>query len=292
MIDLTFPWKQAGGLLRRLSLSGGAGNGIAWILFLAAGALPLFAAFYLWRRRRAVKADLLLVSSSAAIWAGLWFFINPTYMNRYLSPIPSGGMAKYALAAVMDSLLLTWILLRCILCCGKLEQGGILSGLRVLLGVYIGLSAGNLLWQAVTQTAREYTALKDGNTGVSHALLSFSVFFLILQTIVGILPEFCNLALLVLVSGFLGSYKKGAYSEASCLWMKRLGTASGHFLTLILSVTVGFNVLQLLCSRFILSSHHRIFFPLSGLLVVLGIRMFSFLYLDGKQMKEDNEMFI
>ena len=29
MIDLTFPWEQAGGLLRRLSLSGGAGNGIA-----------------------------------------------------------------------------------------------------------------------------------------------------------------------------------------------------------------------------------------------------------------------
>ena len=51
---ITFPWEQTGWLLRKLSLSGSAGNAAAWVLFLAAGALPLTAAFFL--RKRQIKA--------------------------------------------------------------------------------------------------------------------------------------------------------------------------------------------------------------------------------------------
>ena len=67
---ITFPWEQTGWLLRKLSLSGSAGNAAAWVLFLAAGALPLTAAFFLRKRRRAVRADLLLIPLSAALYAG------------------------------------------------------------------------------------------------------------------------------------------------------------------------------------------------------------------------------
>ena len=51
-------------------------------------------------------------------------------------------------------------------------------------------------------------------------------------------------------------------------------------------------MLQLLFSRFLLSSFHRVLFPLTDLLLVLGIRLFGSLYLEGKRLKEDNDMFI
>ena len=57
---ITFPWEQIGLGLRRLSLSGSAGNIAAWILFLAAGALPLFTMAFLRYRRKSCRADYLL----------------------------------------------------------------------------------------------------------------------------------------------------------------------------------------------------------------------------------------
>ena len=109
---ITFPWEQMGLGLRRLSLSGGAGNVAAWILFLVIGARPLFAMAFLRYRRKSCRADYLLPLLSVSLFAGLWFFINPSYMDRYLSPMPTGGIAKYSLATVIYSLFLTWILLR------------------------------------------------------------------------------------------------------------------------------------------------------------------------------------
>ena len=289
---ITFPWEQTGWLLRKLSLSGSAGNAAAWVLFLAAGALPLTAAFFLRKRRRAVRADLLLIPLSAALYAGLWFFVNPTYIDRCLSPVPGGGMAKYALAGVIDSLLLTWLLLRLVLSGGTLSRDRLLSGLRVLLVLYIALPAAAVLWRSGTEFAGAYPALREGNTGSGPFPVTISSIFLALQMIVGMLPDLCELALLFLLFCFLRSYEKDAYGEETSLWIRRLGGLSGRLLILILVTTTGFNVLQLLCSKLILNSVFRVIFPLSRLLIVLGIRMFSFLYLDGKQMKEDNDMFI
>ena len=120
---ITFPWEQIGLGLRRLSLSGSAGNIAAWILFLAAGALPLFTMAFLRYRRKSCRADYLLPLLSVSLFAGLWFFINPSYMDRYLSPMPTGGIAKYSLAAVIYSLFLTWILLRLVFLYEKAGQG-------------------------------------------------------------------------------------------------------------------------------------------------------------------------
>ena len=87
----TFPWEQLGWLLRRLSLKGGIGDGAAWILLIAAGGLPLAVMLCLRVRRRARKADFLLVGASAALYAGLWFFANPSYIDRYIYPFPTAG---------------------------------------------------------------------------------------------------------------------------------------------------------------------------------------------------------
>ena len=289
---MTFPWEQLGQMLRRLSLSGSAGNITAWILFLLIGALPLAALFLLWCRHHVCKADILLLPLSAALSVGLWFFINPSYMDRCLSPIPAGGAAKYALVAVMDSLLLTWLLLRYLFYCKKMPQGRLLSSLRILLIFYVALSTAAALWQEGAQFLEECSALEQSNTGTDNSLLAISFLFLALWAIMNLLPTGAKLALLLLASNFLRSYGAEAYSEKTYSRMERLTQASSRFLILILLSTVSFNVLQLLFSRFLLNSFHRVLFPVTDLLVVLGIRLFGSLYLEGKRMKEDNDLFI
>lgn len=289
---VTFPWEQLGQMLRSLSLSGSTGNITAWMIFLLIGALPLTAALLLWRRHRAHKADLLLLSLSAALYAGLWFFINPSYMDRYLSPVPMNGAAKYALAAAIDSLLLTWLLLRYLLYCKKMPHNRLLSTLRILLDIYVALSAATVLVQGGAQFIEECNALEQSNTGADSSLVTISVLFLALRAILALLPTAAKLTLLLLASDFLRNYGAEAYSERTYARMERLTLASSRFLILILLSNVSFNMLQLLFSRFLLSSFHRVLFPLTDLLLVLGIRLFGSLYLEGKRLKEDNDMFI
>ena len=66
MEAIVFFWEQAGGLLRRLSLSGDAGNIAAWIIFILAGGSPLILWAILGIRKRAGRSDLLLLLISVA----------------------------------------------------------------------------------------------------------------------------------------------------------------------------------------------------------------------------------
>lgn len=289
---ITFPWEQMGMGLRRLSLSGSAGNITAWILFLAAGAFPLFTMAFLRYRHKGCRADYLLPLLSVSLFAGLWFFINPSYMDRYLSPMPTGGIAKYSLAAVIYSLFLTWILLRLVFLYEKAGQGRLLAGLRILLGLY-GLVLGiGLFVQSSVEFREALRALQESNTGSDSHLLRISTLFLAVQTIIGLLPTASQIALLFMMALFLRRYEKEPFGSESCLAMERLKAASGRLLTVVLLANAGFNMLQLLCSRFLLTSFHRISFPLSEILVMLGIRTLSFLYLESRRLKEDNDMFI
>jgi len=289
---ITFPWEQIGLGLRRLSLSGSAGNIAAWILFLAAGALPLFTMAFLRYRRKSCRADYLLPLLSVSLFAGLWFFINPSYMDRYLSPMPTGGIAKYSLAAVIYSLFLTWILLRLVFLYEKAGQGRLLAGLRILLGLY-GLVLGiGLFVQNSVEFREALRALQESNTGSDSHLVRISTLFLAIQVVIGILPTASQIALLFMMVLFLRRYEKEPFGPEASLAMKRLKAASGRLLTVVLLANAGFNVLQLLCSRFLLTSFHRIPFPLSEILVMLGIRTLSFLYLESRRLKEDNDMFI
>ena len=289
---ITFPWEQIGLGLRRLSLSGSAGNIAAWILFLAAGALPLFTMAFLRYRRKSCRADYLLPLLSVSLFAGLWFFINPSYMDRYLSPMPTGGIAKYSLAAVIYSLFLTWILLRLVFLYEKAGQGRLLAGLRILLGLY-GLVLGiGLFVQSSVEFREALRALQESNTGSDSHLVRISTLFLAIRIVIGILPTASQIALLFMMVLFLRRYEKEPFGPDATLAMKRLKAASGRLLTVALLANAGFNVLQLLCSRFLLTSFHRIPFPLSEILVMLGIRTLSFLYLESRRLKEDNDMFI
>lgn len=289
---ITFPWEQLGQLLRRLSLSGAPGDIAAWILFLILGALPLAAALILRRSRLACRADMLLIPLSAAVYGGLWLFTNPSYIERYLSPVPLEGFAGYALAATMDSLLLTWLLLRYVLYSGKMEHGRLLSHLRILVILYVALSAAAILWQEAAAFLEECASLKERGSQGDSFLLAVSTFFLAFQALAGLLPVLCKLALLLMAGGFLDSYGKDAFGGEAIARMNRLRLASSRFLIAILLSTVSLNVLQLLFSRFLLSSHYQVLLPLSEILVILGIRMVSSLYLEGRRLKEDNDMFI
>lgn len=289
---ITFPWEQLGTALRRLSLSGSAGNAAAWSLFFIIGAIPLAAAAILYIRHRSCKADILLAALSMMLYISIWFYTNPSYMNLYLSPLPMGPFSGYLPGAVLYSLLLTWILLRCIIRYEKTEYRKLMSGLRFLLYFYILILAIEALWQDGAEFMASCLALGENNTAASSLELNISTFFLILQALIGLLPKMAELTLLIMGAGFLHSFERSAFGADTYAKLEKLRITSGRLLMLLLISNVSISLLQLLFARFLLSSSHIITFPLAEIIVVLGIRMLSLLYLKGKQLKEDNDMFI
>lgn len=289
---ITFPWEQLGALLRRLSLSGSAGNITAWILFLIIGALPLVICAVLAARHRLRRPDALLPILTIVLYAALWFYTNPTYMDLYLSPVPMEGFSKYSLAAAIICTFLTWILLRFLRNEEKPERRRLLSGLQVLLYLYgLILTAGSL-WQNGTEFIAARQKLEEMNTAADPMQLRISTIFLALQALTELFPSITEALLLIMAAFFIGSFAKAPFDPGTFSRLEKLKKASGQFLILILLTNLGFTLLQLLFSGYLLNSSYQLLFPLTEIIVVLGIRMLSLLYLDGKRLKEDNDMII
>ena len=174
----------------------------------------------------------------------------------------------------------------------NLGNGKPLSGLRILLGLYALVLAIGLIVQGGAEFRAALTALEESNSGSAPFLLEISTLFLALQAVMGLLPSAAKIALLLMMSVFLHHYAAAPFGPAACRAMERLRIASGRLLAVVLVANVGFNVLQLAFSRFLLSVNHQILFPLSEIIVILGIRTLSTLYLESKRLKEDNDMFI
>lgn len=299
---LTFPWEQLGNLLRRLSLSGGAGNLAAWVLYLAAGLCPLAVFSWLAFRKRSRKADWLLPLISALLFVGIWFLINPGYLEKTLFPAGLGEAGKYAFALTIDSAVLTWLLLRFLSGYETRERTRLFREMRLALFLYILLSAAGLLFRGVEEFAEECAVIRAGNTaelqGSSLGLpkpesgLGLSYVFLLLQIVCALLPEVLELILWCVVLTLLGSGEADSFSAESRRKVELLKKLSARFVAAVLFANLGVNLLQLLAGRKIHSSHFSLTFPLRETIVLLGVLLLSCFYLESRRLKEDNDLFI
>ncbi|MCX4307975.1 MAG: hypothetical protein OSJ69_19510 [Acetatifactor sp.] len=289
---LAFPWGPLGNMLRRLSLSGGAGNVTAWILFLAAGALPVVCWGVLFLKKRAVKADWLLFLLSAAMFAGLWLLVNPSYLEQRLFPPGIGEMGRPAVALTIDSILLTWVFGRFLEKYEKLGINRLLRSLQVLLVIFILLIGISAAFEAGYGFAKEYAALKSGNTALREKQLMPSIVFLFLQTVCAFLPKVLELFLWSRIVCLLRSFEKDCFSRESLGRVEGIKRLSALFLVAVLFGNLGMNLLQLILASRIYSSHYVLVLPLREIIVLLVMVLLSRFYLLTKHLKEDNELFV
>lgn len=289
---MTFPWEQIGSLLRALSLSGGPGNAVAWLLFLALGLCPAAGLGALLYGQRAVRADWLLALLSALLLAGMWFFVNPTYLEKYLFAAGMGERGKYAFALTIDSAALTWVLLRFLRGYERRERRRLFQELQAVLGLYVLLMATGTFLGGVEEFIRKYAAIKSGNTPIDPERLSFSAVFLFLQIFCSLLPELLEIALWVVVLALLHGGERDGFSADSLKKVELLKKLSARFLAVILFGNLSVNLLQLSLGRWIYSSQFSIVFPLREAVVMLGVLILSRFYLESRRLKEDNDLFI
>lgn len=302
---ITFPWEQAGICLRKLSLAGAAGNAAAWILYAVLGSSPLICWGLLALRRKVSRADLLLLLLSPVLFSGLWFFINPSYLEVYLFPAGLQSAGKCAFAVTIDSVLLSWLLLRFLGNGIKAGRKRLLRSLELLLGVYAALTVTAVLFQGGAELLEDWKGVGMNVTGtdwkwisdqplaeVSDRSLNLSRLFLIVQTICRYLPEILESALCAAGIRFLYSCEQDSFHEKSLGLMQELKKISGYFLGVILGSNICANLLQLLFAGYIYSSNYAFVFPFRQVIVMLGLILLSRFWLESKRLQEDNKLFI
>lgn len=316
MSYIAFPWEQIGILLRRLSLAGAVGNAAAWVLFTVIGVSPLILWGLLAGRRKSSRADLLLPLLSLTMFAGLWFLTNPSYLEAYIFSAGVEGMGKCVFALSIDSVLLSWLLLRFLGSCGRMERKKLLRSLEFLLGFYVALSAVTILFQGGAELLAEWKSMgvttsgtdpewmwsqsfdglgwmPDQNFGgMGRRSMGLSRCLLVLQTICRYLPELLELVLCGAAICFLHSCEQNSFNEKSLKQVQRLKNLSACFMGVILGANVCVNLLQLVLAGYIYSSHYTLVFPIRHIIVMLGVLILSRFWLEGKELKDDNKLFI
>lgn len=304
MSYFVFPWEQIGIVLRKLSLAGAAGDVAAWILFAVIGGCPLIFWGLLVRQRKNSRADLLLPVLSIILFSGLWFLINPSYLEAYLFPAGMGELGKCAFALAIDSVLLCWLLLRFLGSSGKMDKKTLLRSLEIMLGLYVALDAAAILFQGCAELL---TAWKSVGVSVSGEMkwmltpeigfaegrsMGLSRCFLVVQTLCRYLPECLELMICMVAICFLHSCEQSSFNEDSLKQVKRLKKISACSLGAVLGTNVCVNLLQLVFARYIYSSNYTLVFPIKHVIFMLGVLMLSRFWLESKKLKDDNSLFI
>lgn len=299
-----FPWEQIGSLLRQLSLAGAAGNVAAWVLFTLTGCGPLIFWGLLAVRGKSSRVDLLLPVLSLALFSGLWFLTNPSYLEVYLFPAGMGEMGKGAFALAIDSVLLCWLFLRFLGSSGKMDQKKLLRSLEILLGIYVFLDGAAVLFRGGTGLAAGWKTLGVSVSGNGEWMLTpkigvtegrsmgLSRCFLVLQMICRYLPECLELVICGAAICFLHSCEQSSFHEGSLKQVRRLKKISACSLGAVLGTNVCVNLLQLVFSRYIYSSNYMLMFPIKQIIFMLGALMLSRFWLESKRLKDDNTLFI
>ena len=281
---LSFPLAPIGCWLRRLSLSGGIGNGAATIIYVLLCLIP--AALFLFRRMKGKRypEDLLLLAASAAQFYSLYLLINPALAEARYSL-----MAKPALNGLVWVLIATWLVLALLRLAFEDKRGAEKCG-KLILFALSAVYVFCLFYQYPAEAAGEIRALNAANT--FHGGLQLSWFVIVLRTLAAAIPCALSLFALYLSRLLLDRATEDRYSEQTLTLSGRLARFCRAALTADVLLCAGVYLLQIVLAPKLRSISFDVKLPVSSVAVALAALLLSRLLGEGKQLKEDNDLFV
>ncbi len=278
---LPFTWVAEG--LRKLSLSGSLGNGVAIALLVVLGLLPLA---FKWKKSWGPE-DVLLVFTSIAIWYTLYVLINP-----YILPdILMGVVGETLLCGSCYSLFLSWAVLRLLRFTRTMTGENFMKALRI----FLYLCAATQVFLIASRTSGLVTSwklLESGNTMPGQNLLP-SYLFLLGGFLVSVLEYGLNGWLLLLGARLMKDLSQDPYGEAACRKAESLCAWCRRTLAVVLLSQTALNVAAVIfASRiyYLVGVGFRL--PVSSMALVFALLVLASLLRKGQQLQDDNRLFI
>ena len=281
---LQFPFAPIAKGLRALSLSGAAGNALAWVLYVLLCALPLIPFRLL--RRKAAKSDLLLLVLIPVLAIVLYRLINPTGLMTATDALLPMYRAQYG--GTVYVVLLGWLILRITESFRNADEAALYRALGIflkLLGVLFVVSA---FGSSPSALLGELEALRAANQNSGSLLLT--ELFLAPQCLVDALPALLNTVTVFMALKLLDAFTADSDDLTTCA--ARLARWCGITLSVTTAASVVFHLLQMLCLPKLRTMDVSLSFPI-GSLAFLGVCLIAArIITENKQLRDDNELFI
>lgn len=315
-----FPFEQIGLLLRRLSLSGIVGNVAAWIVYSACCLVPILAAVRRIGRKggkpmlpsqelaeehtknqkhqwfRCYGTECLLLMLGPILGFVLYAMINPMvipgWLGTWLGTSESGiVLGKSLLGGLVYSVLVAYFVLRFLRMAQTADSDKLWPCLWWLLAFLAVCCVFQAFGSNAMQLADSVRELYVSNTGV-HKGLELTLLFLAGQYTVECLP--CVLGIQIAFAGMklLAEFRQDIYSEAAVAAADRLSYLCGRMLVVTVLSHSGFYLLQMVFASRLRLVHGQVVIPVFTIGVALAVLLLLQLLRRGRQLQEDNEMFI
>ncbi len=287
----SFPLRQLGGVLRELSLSGGAGNAAAVAIYCAVCLIPLAYAGLRFLRGRKALCDILLVILCPLLFWGLYLMINPALITDVFSLLPSAESGTALIGCTVYAVLLGYIALRVLAAAKGAADSGLYAAFDTLLavgGIVLILAAFGLRF---TQLLTALENLKAGNTAPGQKL-GLTQLFLVLRYAVDALPYVLDAVIIVRARRLVAALAEDRYSEGSAGEAQGLTKLCAWALGAAIVCSIAFNLLQLICGGGLLVIDSFASFPVFSIIAMLAVMLLARLIAEGKALKDDNDAFI
>lgn len=290
--------EEAGAWLRQLSLSGGAGNLLAWAAVLLLSALPLLL-LALPRNRGGLRwEDALLPIGSLGLLGLLYGAVNPGWM---VSPL-AGGWGLAAWGSVFGTALAAWLILRVL----RGLEGGTLEKLsEVLRALLLACAAllvfaaaargsGNLLdlWdQGDAAAARQWAETELGFAGTFPSQTG-DLIFLTTLVLLDLIPSLLGAWVLALAAGLAENLARDPFGPESVQACQIVAGRCRLALSASLLLALGRNLLQLALFSQLSTLHFSLDLPLVPLLLAAALYLLCRCVQRGRELQEDNDSII
>lgn len=282
VVLMALPFTFAGKGLRAMSLSGSGGNVAAIVLYGALCLLPLALKF----GKKWGKWDIWLLVCSGLMFYVMYLMVNPGQRPAVMRNEVGDGIY----ASGVYSLLLTWAV-------GKLANQAGRTGYNLyrVLEVFLILWAAELALVGIGRAGVDcWTSIgeiKAANTMSGLNLAPTCLFQWLIFA--GQAVEYgLDAWLLLRLAGLMRELGKDPYSEACAQAGLRLQKVANAVLLVPLMAQAALNGAQAMAAPILYHIDTNLNLPVTSIILALGSMALTRLLVHGKELKEDNDLFI
>lgn len=287
---LSFPLSELGKAIRTLSLSGRLGSIIAYILYFIIGLAPLLLYIPKFVRKQSAAKfypeDMIPMISAGYMFLIMFMYINPGYIVTHFAT-QGLEIAKAALAGFFWFLIITFSVIKLFRIYLSDNAEKLCRHLSVWLAVIGSFIMFSLCFTSLANTISEFRESIKNNVTIPENKPTLGYIALILRFISNALISITNIVIIIKISEIIEPSKKNVGALTG-----QLAKFCAKAFSMCLVALLGVYAFEMLFAPYILNSTYRLTLPITELISIIIIMLFSLIISENKHLRDDNDLFI
>lgn len=280
---LAQPFDWIGQGLRTMSLSGPAGNVGAIVLYVLVCLSPLA---LLWKRTPR-KEDVLLLGCVVLLFYVMYIMVNP----HKITPLLDQSIGKMLLGGAVYSMLIAWGVLKLLGRGAKNDGIQMYRALRIFLMICAAECFVAAFGVGIMELRADIQSIQAANTMPGLDLMpTYAVRFLMFAA--AALEYSLDGAVMLRGMKLLGELEADPYSESCVAAADKINGLCVKALALIILSNTVLNVTQAALLNYLHNIDVTVSIPVMSMAVVFGTMALTRLLVQGKEIKDDNDLFV